>query len=800
MKCSFVPYEGKEKYIFISYSHSDGEIVAPILERLNDKGFRIWYDDGIEWGSEWPESVASHLHNCEICMVFHSKKSIKSSNCRREINYALKTSKNVLSVYLENVELGKGMDMQLTSYQSAFLFQYDNMDLFLEKLLKTQMLQSCRGLLTNSDTKDENSNILDNTFEFDEELDEKFNNIVKENLSEKSKLIKKIEDIKINNFINELANNLMIYNTEEIYTYNDEISLTPPEYQYGNSYGDESCVGKHFILPNIKDTITRVFQIYKVFDYKTLSKYYECELLESSSEEINANNINETTYYIEDPQRDGNTLLFLHFRANEVYINTGLLLDDKLKIGRPDLMVLNYNNNSIYLNSAEYNIDILSDKELSNIINDNTEVDFDTNIRENAATVIDPLTGAFVKRELYYNNVLEKWKAKIKIHPYKSYFAFKIFTGDSKEYKPKLTNLEIASCYRNGTKGFPKDIIKAVEYLEKENTALSMYEISDIFRNEESVCDFGAYSEYLTKAMSMGCIQAIIEDIINKYINLDISSSNSICGKLSNLEDESGLKDFVIGYLIENSYFKDKKNDVNAAYNFYIKSASKDFKPAYVRLGCENFKLDSYELKKAYTSDNGVRLALAEYAMGCVLFYGLGINPKEDYGIHFLKKAACLGSKMASKELFHIYNNMSKYLDKNEALKWLMVAEKFDESFSNELAYRLWTGIGCEINDINDKIAYDISEEMAIKGDKEAKHNLGWANKMGRGCKVNYKKAMTLFMEAERADSYYYIADMYENGLGLEVDKIKALEYYKLAANKGSKKAVAKLDKMRFNN
>lgn len=32
---------------------------------------------------------------------------------------------------------------------------------------------------------------------------------------------------------------------------------------------------------------------------------------------------------------------------------------------------------------------------------------------------------------------------------------------------------------------------------------------------------------------------------------------------------------------------------------------------------------------------------------------------------------------------------------------------------------------------------------MAIKGDKEAKHNLGWANKMGRGCKVNYKKAMT---------------------------------------------------------
>lgn len=798
MKCSFIPYEGKEKYIFISYSHSDGEIVAPILERLNDKGFRIWYDDGIEWGSEWPESVASHLYNCEICMVFHSKRSIKSSNCRQEINYALKTSKSILSVFLENVELSKGMDMQLTSYQSTFLFQYDNMDLFLKKLLKTQMLQSCRGLSVNSDTKDENSNILDNTIGFDEEINEKFNNIIKGNLPKKSKLIKKIEDIKINNFINELADNLILYNTEETYTYNDEISLTPPEYQYRNSYGNESCIGRHFILPNIKDTITRVFQVYKVFDYKTLSKYYECELLESSSEEINANNINGTTYYIEDPKRDGNTLLLLHIKANEVYMNIGLLIDDKLKIGKnPDLMVLNNNNNNIHLNSAEYNIDKLSDEDLSNIINDNTEVDFDTNIRENAATVIDPVTGDFIKRELYYNNEQEKWKAKIKIRPYKSYFAFKISTGNSKEFKLKLTNLEIASCYRNGAKGFPKDIIKAVEYLEKENTALAMYEISDIFRNEESVCDSGVYSEYLTKAISMGCIQAIIEDVINKYINLDISSSNSIWYKLSNLEDESGLKEFVIGYLIENSYFKDKKND---AYNFYIKSALKDFKPACVRLGCETVKLDSYELKKAYISNNGVGLALAEYAMGCVLFYGFGINPKEDYGIHLLKKAACSGSKMASKELFHIYNNMSKYLDKNKALEWLMVAERFDESLSNELAYRLWTGIGCEINDINDKTAYNISEKMAIKGDKQAKHNLGWANKMGRGCKVNYKKAMTLFMEAERANSYYYIADMYENGLGLEPDKIKALEYYKLSANKGSKKAIAKLDKMKLNN
>ncbi len=49
MTCSFRPYEGNEKYIFVSYAHVDGDIVYPIIERLHDAGFRIWFDEGIEW-------------------------------------------------------------------------------------------------------------------------------------------------------------------------------------------------------------------------------------------------------------------------------------------------------------------------------------------------------------------------------------------------------------------------------------------------------------------------------------------------------------------------------------------------------------------------------------------------------------------------------------------------------------------------------------------------------------------------------------------------------------------------------
>lgn len=130
MKCSFEPYEGSESYIFVSYSHKDDLWVAPILDRMVQEGFRIWYDEGIEWGSEWPDSVATHLKNSAICIAFHSETSILSTNCRQEIRYALKSDKTVFSIYLEEVELSDGMDMQLSSIQSTYPFRYDDKEKF----------------------------------------------------------------------------------------------------------------------------------------------------------------------------------------------------------------------------------------------------------------------------------------------------------------------------------------------------------------------------------------------------------------------------------------------------------------------------------------------------------------------------------------------------------------------------------------------------------------------------------------------------------------------------------------------
>ena len=111
------PYDGKENYIFISYSHKDADTVMPIIKRLQSDGFRVWYDDGISLGTEWPEVIAQHLNDCALFIAFLSETYIDSFNCKREVDFAVRKRKQFLAVFLEETELSLGLEMQISSVQ-----------------------------------------------------------------------------------------------------------------------------------------------------------------------------------------------------------------------------------------------------------------------------------------------------------------------------------------------------------------------------------------------------------------------------------------------------------------------------------------------------------------------------------------------------------------------------------------------------------------------------------------------------------------------------------------------------------
>ena len=144
-RCSVKPYEGREKYIFVSYCHKDKKYVFPIIEQLAYDGYRVWYDEGIDPGSEWPEIIARHLNGCAACIAFISENSLNSHNCRREINFALLKKKPFISVVIEPVVMSLGMEMQLSATQSIFKYTLSTEAEFFKKLYDAKFLVDCFG-------------------------------------------------------------------------------------------------------------------------------------------------------------------------------------------------------------------------------------------------------------------------------------------------------------------------------------------------------------------------------------------------------------------------------------------------------------------------------------------------------------------------------------------------------------------------------------------------------------------------------------------------------------------------------
>lgn len=140
-------YEGNEPYIFASYAHKDSEQVLPVISQLQQRGYRVWYDEGIVPGSEWPENIAQHLNDCAAVIVFLSPNCIDSANCRREITYALSKNKPFLGLFLEPTTMSPGMELQIATQQCVMKYAYADEALFYEKLCSCPDLQPCKEVM-----------------------------------------------------------------------------------------------------------------------------------------------------------------------------------------------------------------------------------------------------------------------------------------------------------------------------------------------------------------------------------------------------------------------------------------------------------------------------------------------------------------------------------------------------------------------------------------------------------------------------------------------------------------------------
>lgn len=142
MKTLLRPYEGTLPYLFVSYAHKNDAAVLEIISTLQSRGFRVWYDEGIEAGSEWPESIASHLERAQLVLAFLSPAYLRSDNCRKEMHYALTKRKPVINVYLVPTELSPGMEMQIGNLFALMKYTYPSEEYFYDKLFSAELLDA----------------------------------------------------------------------------------------------------------------------------------------------------------------------------------------------------------------------------------------------------------------------------------------------------------------------------------------------------------------------------------------------------------------------------------------------------------------------------------------------------------------------------------------------------------------------------------------------------------------------------------------------------------------------------------
>lgn len=134
---------GEEPYIFVSYSHKDSERVWPIIARLQADRFRVWYDDGINPGTEWDANIASHIKNCSFFLVFISENYLASENCKDELSFVRDLKKNRVLAYLDEVALPDELQMRLGRLQAIYWPRLGDEKAY-GKLMRSPGLDICR--------------------------------------------------------------------------------------------------------------------------------------------------------------------------------------------------------------------------------------------------------------------------------------------------------------------------------------------------------------------------------------------------------------------------------------------------------------------------------------------------------------------------------------------------------------------------------------------------------------------------------------------------------------------------------
>ena len=117
---------------------------------MQEGGFNVWFDEGIDAGTEWREELGQAILHAGLFLYFITPDSVQSENCRKELNFAVEEHIPVLAVYLKPTELLAGVKLTLSDRQAILKYE----------IPRQQYQQKLQSSISSYLTRD-NANLMD---------------------------------------------------------------------------------------------------------------------------------------------------------------------------------------------------------------------------------------------------------------------------------------------------------------------------------------------------------------------------------------------------------------------------------------------------------------------------------------------------------------------------------------------------------------------------------------------------------------------------------------------------------------
>lgn len=802
-----------KKEVFISHSSIDKKTADMICSALESSGIGCWIAPrDIPYGNDWAGEIADAIEASKLFLFVLSKNSNTSRQCPKEIAVADQAGVPIICINTENVELSAALKYHLSSSHMMFL-DTARIDSQLKGLISSVKDRLCPGeeaieqpqpqpvsntitlrasklVTAEAEEKSETRNV-------DQELRQEFEKRFGKNAppaEPPTALQEKIKSIDTKRFFDEFEKRIPGKDSGR----NTEGAFWLKDYERPTLAMNESreyTAGKHFSIPIMDGIKTLVFRVREgLINSRTETVFCSAEWIEGvMNKEDSA-----MTFHIDTVPEKGVRLIFLHMDSvkRKVFINNGVLTNDEVLIAKnPEIIPYQKvtgkalcTSNAAYVNFSAVH-DAAEDSKQEEM--------WDADITLTPTILIDAEEWVPVLRDIYYDETEKKQKARLKIVNDRQYLAFDLNLGNTDSASRPMTDLEKGRCYRCGSDGFPKNLNAAVKHLEQDGSAEALYEIALVFGRESEYLDRELYLDYLLRAAEQHCDRAAAELALGVLSGEIREKTVEDCVVL--LEDcvseGSKVAAFVLGFLTE-------QTDSRKAFESYLLSARESFRPALARLQCPADVANDDDKKQLLYElfTDGRNSALSLYCMGCVCWYGIGIEAQKDFGRSQFEAATAQGDDDAALELIDILDAEGQ---KKKALKMLEALAEKNVSYNLILSNRYLDGVGCEICEKNDRKALNLLKTLENGTRSTAINNLGWMYLHGRGCEVDYAEAARLFEKAAtlgNAAAHWHLGEMYEKGLGVAANRATAMMYYKKASDLGSEKAQIRLSELAAEN